>query len=453
MAWPHFIAAIPSHFNHLKNTTLEKTAKKLRRRLWVARFRRDFLRLLAVVFFICGAVVLGMRLLSSPKLPWNTMFTIAGYGVLLSAIAALLTSRRRLPDWRRLLAWMDASQHGGGLFVTALETDLGEWRPATPSATVLPENPSWKPMVIPLLLSLAFLIGAQAIPISEKIMPKEHHLDVSDKVTELEEKIDFLEESSLLPEKTVEELKESLEDLSSQNDAKDPGKTYELLDAVAKRLEYAAGMAYEDLENEATAKETLSTMLQEILDKHAEEGKSLAELAELCDQLSLSPEDMAKLMKEMPNQPQLSPEEIKELIEKLKEQGKTARQMQGKLTEKGLSSGQGKDGKEGQEMEALIMQMGMPGNGGISRGRGDAPLDMSGKTEDFTGTYKEEKLDALMNPNDSMLLDTQAIKPDVKPSDMESSKAGSLQGSDTQVRQNRSRIHPQHRNAIKEYFK
>lgn len=381
------------------------------------------------------------------------MFTIAGYGVLLSAIAALLTSRRRLPDWRRLLAWMDASQHGGGLFVTALETDLGEWRPATPSATVLPENPSWKPMVIPLLLSLAFLIGAQAIPISEKIMPKEHHLDVSDKVTELEEKIDFLEESSLLPEKTVEELKESLEDLSSQNDAKDPGKTYELLDAVAKRLEYAAGMAYEDLENEATAKETLSTMLQEILDKHAEEGKSLAELAELCDQLSLSPEDMAKLMKEMPNQPQLSPEEIKELIEKLKEQGKTARQMQGKLTEKGLSSGQGKDGKEGQEMEALIMQMGMPGNGGISRGRGDAPLDMSGKTEDFTGTYKEEKLDALMNPNDSMLLDTQAIKPDVKPSDMESSKAGSLQGSDTQVRQNRSRIHPQHRNAIKEYFK
>ena len=104
-------------------------------------------------------------------------------------------------------------------------------------------------------------------------------------------------------------------------------------------------------------------------------------------------------------------------------------------------------------MEALIMQMGMPGNGGISRGRGDAPLDMSGKTEDFTGTYKEEKLDALMNPNDSMLLDTQAIKPDVKPSDMESSKAGSLQGSDTQVRQNRSRIHPQHRNAIKEYFK
>ena len=351
---------------------------------------------------------------------------------------------------------MDASQHGGGLFVTALETDLGEWRPAVPSATILPENPTWRPTVIPLLFSLAFLIGAQAIPISEKIMPKEHHLDVSDKVAELEEKVEFLEESSLIPEKTVEELKESLEDLSSQNDAKDPGKTYELLDAVAKRLEYAAGMAYEDLENEASAKETLSVMLQEILDKHAKESKSLAELAELCDQLSLSPEDMAKLMKEMPNQPQLSPEEIKKLIEKLKEQGKTARQLQGKLTEKGLSNGQGKDGKEGkegEEMEAMLMQMGMPGSGGISRGRGDAPLDMSGKTEDFTGTYKEEKLEALMNKEDSFLMDTQAIKPDVKPSDIEASKAGSLQSGDTQVRQNRSRIHPQHRNAIKEYFK
>lgn len=384
------------------------------------------------------------------------MLTIAGCGVLLSAIAALLTSRRRLPNWRQLLAWMDASQHGGGLFVTALETDLGEWRPAVPSATILPENPTWRPTVIPLLFSLAFLIGAQAIPISEKIMPKEHHLDVSDKVAELEEKVEFLEESSLIPEKTVEELKESLEDLSSQNDAKDPGKTYELLDAVAKRLEYAAGMAYEDLENEASAKETLSVMLQEILDKHAKESKSLAELAELCDQLSLSPEDMAKLMKEMPNQPQLSPEEIKKLIEKLKEQGKTARQLQGKLTEKGLSNGQGKDGKEGkegEEMEAMLMQMGMPGSGGISRGRGDAPLDMSGKTEDFTGTYKEEKLEALMNKEDSFLMDTQAIKPDVKPSDIEASKAGSLQSGDTQVRQNRSRIHPQHRNAIKEYFK
>ena len=381
------------------------------------------------------------------------MFTITGCGIFLSFIAALLTSRRRLPDWRRLLAWMDASQHGGGLYVTALETDLGEWRPAVPSATVMPENPQWKPTIIPLLLSLAFLIGAQAIPISEKIMPKGHHLDVSDKVAELEEKVEFLEESSLLPEKTVEELKESLEDLSSQNDAKDPGKTYELLDAVAKRLEYAAGMAYEDLGNEATAKETLSAMLQEILDKHAEGNKSLAELAELCDQLSLSPEDMAKLMKEMPNQPQLSPEEIKKLIEKLKEQGKTARQLQGKLEEKGLSNGQGKEGKEGEEMEAMLMQLGMLGNGGISRGRGDAPLDMSGKTEDFTGTYKEEKLDALMNKEDSLLLDTQAIKPDVKPSDMEASKTGSLQGGDTNVRQNRSRIHPQHRNAIKEYFK
>ena len=104
-------------------------------------------------------------------------------------------------------------------------------------------------------------------------------------------------------------------------------------------------------------------------------------------------------------------------------------------------------------MEAMLIQMGMPGSGGISRGRGDAPLDMSGKTEDFTGTYKEEKLEALMNKEDSFLLDTQAIKPDVKPSDIEASKAGSLQSGDTQVRQNRSRIHPQHRNAIKEYFK
>ncbi len=441
---------MPSHFNPLRNTTLEKTAKKLRRRLWFARFRRDCLRLLAVVFFICGAVVLGMRLLSSPKLPWKIMFEITGGGVLLTVIAALLTSRRRLPDWRQLLTWMDASQHGGGLYVTALETDLGDWQPATPTANELPENPPWKPTIAPLLLSIAFLIGAQAIPISEKIMPKEHHLDVSAKVAEIEEKVEFLEESSLIPEKTVEELKESLEDLSSQNDAKDPGKTYELLDAVAKRLEYAAGMAFESLETEAAAKENLSAMLQEMLDKHAQESKSLAELAELCDQLSLSPEDMAKLMKEMPNQPQLSPEEIQKLIDKLKQQGKEARQLQGKLTEKGLCKGQG---QEGEEMEAMLIQMGMPGNGGINRGRGDAPLDLSGKTEDFTGTYKEEKLEALMNKDDSLLLDTQAVKPNVKPSDMEAGTSGSLQGGDTNVRQNRSRIHPQHRNAIKEYFK
>ena len=108
-------------------------------------------------------------------------------------------------------------------------------------------------------------VGAQAIPISEQLSIKEHHLDVSEKVAEMEEKVDFLEESSLIPEKTVEELKESLEDLSTQNDAKDPGKTYELLDAVAKRLEYAAGMAYENLETKAAAKEQFSAKLQEML--------------------------------------------------------------------------------------------------------------------------------------------------------------------------------------------
>ena len=441
---------MPFHFNHLKNTTLEKTAKKLRRRLWFARFRRDFLRLLVVVFFICGAVVLGMRLLSSPKLPWAVMLETTAAGVFIVVIAALLTSRRHLPNWRRLLAWMDAAQHGGGLYVTALETDLGEWKPTTPTADELPETISWKPAIAPLLLSIAFLIGAQMIPISEKPIIKEHHLDVSEKVAELEEKIEFLEESSLIPEKTAEELKETMEDLSSQNDAKDPAKTYELIDAVTSRINYAADMAYETLETEASMKESFSAMLQEMLDKHAQESQSLSELAELCDQLSFSKEDLEKLMKEMPNQPQLSPEEIQKLIEKLKEQGKTARQLQAKLTEKGLSQSKG---KEGEEMEAMLMQLGMPGQGGISRGRGDAPLDMSGKTEDFTGTFKEEKLEALMNKNDSMLLETQAVKPDVKPSDMEAGRAGSLQGGDAAVRQNRSRIHPQHRNAIKEYFK
>ncbi len=446
---------MPSHFNLLKNTTLEKTAKKLRRRLWFARFKRNFLCLLVVVFFICGAVVLGIRLLSSPKLPWSIMLENTAAGVFIAIIIALLTSRRRLPDWQRLLAWMDAAQHGGGLYVTALETDLGEWKPATPTADKLPENISWKQAIAPLLLSIAFLIGAQMIPISEKAIIKEHRLDVSEKVAELEEKIEFLEESSLIPEKTAEELKETMEDLTSQNDAKDPAKTYELIDAVTSRINYAADMAYETLETEASMKESFNAMLQEMLDKHAQESLSLAELAELCDQLSFSKEDLEKLMKEMPNQPQLSPEEIQKLIEKLKEQGKTARQLQAKLSEKGLSKSEGKEGqgKEGTEMEAMLMQLGTPGEGGISRGRGDAPLDMSGKTEDFTGTFKEEKLEALMNKNDSLLLETQAIKPEVKPSDMEAGRAGSLQGGDAQFRQNRSRIHPQHRNAIKEYFK
>ena len=444
-----------SPFILLKNTTLEKTAKKLRRRLWFARFRRDFLRLLVIVFFICGAVVLGIRLLSAPKLPWSIMFETTAVGVFIAIIIALLTSRRRLPDWRRLLAWMDAAQHGGGLYVTALETDLGEWKPAKPTADELPENISWKPAIAPLLLSIAFLIGAQMIPISEKAIIQEHRLDVSEKVAELEEKIEFLEESSLIPEKTAEELKETMEDLSSQNDAKDPAKTYERIDAVTSRINYAADMAYETLETEASMKESFSAMLQEMLDKHAQESQSLAELAELCDQLSFSKEDLEKLMKEMPNQPQLSPEEIKKLIEKLKEQGKTARQLQAKLSEKGLSKGKkpGEGEGEGEEMAAMLMQMGMLGQGGISRGRGDAPLDMNGKTEDFTGTFKEEKLEALMNKNDSLLLDTQAVKPDVKPSDMEAGRAGSLQGGDAAIRQNRGRIHPQHRNAIKEYFK
>ena len=42
------------------------------------------------------------------------------------------------------------------------------------------------------------------IPISEKVIQKEHRLDVSEKVAELEEKIEFLEESSLIQEKTAE---------------------------------------------------------------------------------------------------------------------------------------------------------------------------------------------------------------------------------------------------------
>lgn len=468
----------------------ESMAHRLRRRIAAALFLRGFLRASGAAWFAAGALVLAVRIFARPlpdAVPWG----IAVAALVVSAAIAGCSAAKQLPGIRRLLAWLDGAGASGGLLTASLEVAPGAWR----ERIVLPAMPKIRTggareWVAP-AAGAAFLAGTLLIPQS-RIAPQEHYaLDISAETAELEQKLEVLEEESLMREEELDGMHAALDELELDNDARDTARTYELLDALARKVDLAGEEAGERVRNELETLRMLSLALDSLnalpLDQVPPEAA--AQMSALLEELAQENPELAKMLADSgAATAKLDPGTMKRLAEAMRDSSGGLERKLAKLVEQKLlksrcarpgqcDGGDGSCASPGScpygEDLATWLEKNAPGADGLlaacamcepqpggrsgagepGRGRADAMLRYIGNTPEFSGKKMDLAVAGVNDPAQSMVVQRFAGAPDVDGSERRAAAAGHLRGGDAEVEQRDARIYPEHRAAVERYFK
>lgn len=307
-------------------------------------FRADLLaggalRGLALGAGIAACGLLAARAFLSP-LPPAALAVFAAVPACIAACA--LRALARAPTRAKCLALVEDASHAGGLVLAESLPGADKWpRPET----VAPEIPStWRRALPAALVSLAALAAVSAAPdgwfAAGARQPAPSFPDVT---AEIKNEIEELKEAETLDAEELEALKEEIERIEKTADPSAPGETLDAIDAVREKL-----AALLDIDKQAAKK---------LLPKNA----SFPSLASFPD----SAEQLKKMLEESS-------------AGKCPNCGKPLGEGEGKCNG-GCGEGEGEgDGEGNGEGEG---EGDKPGSGGVSRGRGDAPLRFGKEAE------------------------------------------------------------------------
>lgn len=361
---------------------------------WLERFNA-----LAVAGLLLFALaIVALRTWREGFLQTGLVFGSATGLVVTFALAAWIWERRRFVGVEEGLVRLD-DRLGLHNRLSSASKKIGPWPEFAPDD--LRALPRWQPARawLPGLTALALVAAAWWIPVPKReagplVAPVEPGA-----WEQMEDWLATLEEEDLVEEELIEEMQKKIEELRDQPEEEwFSHSSLEATDTLAESL----GLEIRDLAREMetlerdlatlqafssqlgpAAREQLEKEFGEALDALGENGLQVNE--ELLKQLQGI--DPSKLGKETLSG--LSAEQLKALQEQL-------RQGSGKLGSLEGLPGEGEDGSQ------LAMGMGMsetpglaPGMGGISRGRGDAPL-FFGKEDEGLGT---SNLETVENPD------------------------------------------------------
>ncbi len=428
--------------------------------------------------FLLGTAVLLVRAAMRGSGP----FGLIGAGGLLVAVAvALVLSRRGVPAPDVLRAKLDALTHAGGLLAAAGEVDVGAWHVALP--TGCPAHVRWHEPRAGVFLAAAglYALAALLVPVRPAAAFALAPATVETAVDALQEKVEVLAETELIEADRAQQLATQLERLTDRGRADDPMKTWEALDHVADSIRDIAAESSAEVARaltETTALEALGEALEEAgqgagsaLDLTAamREFAALMEANQAMNALDgvLSPE-LAQALKKLA----LDPAQLKTLTQclgklkagqieklcKLCEAGMldptTLSQCQaaaadGEAALAAFMDAQGDDSA----LAAVVGQCQMPGQGGVSRGRGDAPLTWTDGTDESGAAFKEEVIppSALGAVDKSRLTGVSSSAPDVDGA-APTVRGGALSSSSGGGGAHKQQVLPQHRRAVERYF-
>ncbi len=477
---------------------LTKAVEAVKTGLYWRLVVRWSLACLACVSFLAGTAFLLLRLFEE-KLPlwiWDGMICVI-VAWLICFIAVLWLCSRRLPSRSEIVAWLDAHSEGGGLLMAA---EAGETNWKDKGTRIVAPTIHWNTWGREMLLALCavafFLCSAFAPQRINDFIGGKRTLDIQDETAKLEEQLQTLE--SILDEKPekLEEMKRILTDIQEHNFAGDSAKTYELLDVLQERIDKEFSEYYNETMDKVMDKEKLAAALEQLsklqetpeavtaaseigsfMSKLAESDKELAsllkeladsgqipsveQLADAASQQTLTPEQQKKLAEFLQNNAKRIKEKLKEMAEKMKKNGcnscqNTSMSQSAQFDLDALKEWLESEG-EGQCADSLSIALSMPGvggTGGVSRGRGDAPLEYTNTAKEFEHNTSDVGLDGLARPDnaDSSVLKRTLVAPQEQ-NETEAAAAGQLQGGKGNVKSSSKPIHPQHRREIENYFK
>jgi hypothetical protein len=458
---------------------------------------------LTVWCFIWGAGVLILRV--SAGLETKPLLTGVA-GALCIIPVAVLVARRQLPSRHAIRAMLDARNACGGLAMAAEEVDPGAW-----SERIEPSRPPkliWHGRRKALILALAcvFLVASFFAPRGALSQVGPKPLDISGELAEQTAQIEVLEQEEIIDAEQAQELAEKLDRIEADADGSDPVKTWEAIDHMRESLAALADEAAEQMVNDSESLETAEGLaeamdmaaeqmdeaamaaameeLSEMLEQACEESESLCDalsesgeaadaakegaltpqqLSELAEQLSQCRQGMCDSMQRLAEAGMISSEQLARMLEgqplDAQQLAEALAQLSEMLAEGG--SGEGAEegvGAEGAELIQLMLEAAqngeLPGQGGISRGRGDAAMTWQDPSS-YEGTeFQEEKLTAegLADLRQSQLTGLSSGRPDVGDGDGSSAGGALDPASAGGGSAHTATVLPRHKAAVERYF-
>ena len=278
-----------------------------------------------------------------------------------------------------------------------------------------------------------------------------------------------------MPEKELAGLRADLKELEENNRADESARTYELLDALSRRVELAGEEAGRQAAENRETLQMLSMALDSLSSLPLDQlpPEAAGEMGGLLRKLSEENPELAELLKQSGAAAQLDPATMKRLAEAMRE----SKLMKSRCAKPGNCSGPGGEcgspgaclpeedlaewlarNAPGADGLGAVVMMCMangdaPGAGGISRGRADAALTFTGSTPDHQGRPVDLALAGETDPAQSMVVQRFAAAPQADEAELRAAAAGSLRGGGAAVDRREMRVYPEHRSAVERYFK
>ena len=432
--------------------------------------------------FASGLIIMGVRVLDADTS--QRVLCLGGASVsVIAAILSGLVAQLRVPSRSKCVTALDEASLAGGLYMSASLPGADAWR--KPPARI-PEV-SWQDRRLGggIALALLFCLVVIALPRKVFVNPLGVKESLASVVNEVAEQAALLEAEKLLPPQQAAALSNELAKISETGDAKDPARVMEALDHLQNEMQRLAEEKAESLAGEQAelqAALALVSMLSEQLENKTSPANPMNGAQQALEQFlanaNLNSALASNLLATIQQAGSLSPATLQELAKLMKEAGALNEGKMMKLSEmqlaelkEGSCSGSGSCtnaaacaaalsemlGKEGQAAEAaasLVAMAGMPGSGGVSRGRGDAMMTWTDPSTKENVTFKEEVLrpGRRPDPKQAKLEGVSAAAPEVS-STAAAVSAGALSteaatpGSTPQTI-----ILPRHKEAVKRFF-
>lgn len=188
-------------------------------------------------------------------------------------------------------ALVDSFNKAGGLLLAEKETGDKKWRETRKNYYEVPEIElpiSSKELNKLLIFSIIFALACLFIPIPKSSLLQGKKMDLKQKVSEIKEHIELLEEEQVIPPEEKSKLEESLEKIVNNSDKEAPGITFESLDQIEDKLKYEVDSEMKKRIKDMELLEKLENYMKEAKNVVEDKKKAKEKLENLKDKLRKS---------------------------------------------------------------------------------------------------------------------------------------------------------------------
>jgi hypothetical protein len=441
---------------------------------------RGVLQGMACWFFIWGVIILVGRITGSLGVEWLSL-GVAGF--IPVAVFCAVREWRRRPGLAEARAAFDHCNRCGGLVMAQEAGDVSAWEPGMSTAAIPAVR--WRSGRLLGLLGASALFVAAALSIPDKFASfgAARPMEIGRLIEELHSEIELLEEERIIEEKKAQEVKDQLARFKDNSSGLDPGRTWEALDHIKESNSQAAQQAAEEAIAKMTSltqAETLASALQSAAGQGLDSDVAIQAAQSLASLLNAAKLEEGLLNSKIPSELQrlgesgLSAEDLEKLLAAIRSDKSRLGELAGKLAKLklidaemlGLCLNAGEcpnidalvaflceSGGECDSFGELLAAYCRPGRGGITRGRGDAPMTWSDPTSEQGAGFTEQALPPAERLSSAQLIGLSRAAPDLSAEDAEvahgvltpSSSGGGAALSRT--------VLPRHRRSVELFFK